>query len=58
MREGSEHCRRVLRISNGWTTKVATVPAVNPAVDSMSEDDRLLALPSIGIGGTTLGMLI
>lgn len=42
-------------MSNGWTTKVATIPAVNPAVDSIREDDRLLVLPLIG--GTTLGML-
>lgn len=43
-------------MSNGWTTKVATIPAVNPAVDSIREDDRLLVLPSIG--GTTLGIMV
>lgn len=31
---------RVLTMSSGWTTKVATVPALRPARDSMTAGER------------------
>ena len=44
-------CSLVLMTSKGWTTRVETVPAVNPAAVSMKDDGRLLFIGLASIGG-------
>jgi hypothetical protein len=54
-----EHCNRVFKTSKGCTAKVATTPAVKPAVDSTSEGERVLEVASLpSTGGKVRGMMI
>jgi hypothetical protein len=52
------HCNRVLRTSNGCTTRVAATPAVNPAVVSIMEGESSVEVVRPSMGGTTRGMVL
>ncbi len=50
-------CKRVLTISKGCTTKVATTPALNPAVVSTTDGEIASAELRPSIAGKTLGIV-